>query len=348
MENKKDSLSIEQMVGQMIVTGFKGLDFHENHPIAHSLKEDFLSGVILFDEDFHTKTPCNISSREQVKKLTDALKSFSDLPVLIAVDQEGGDIVRLKKKHGFTETVSAQYLGEVDDLDQTEQQAQDIARDLTDAGVNLNLAPVVDLNINPDNPVIGKRRKSFSSNPDLVIKHAGAFIKAHREKNILTCLKHFPGHGSSLNDSHVGFVDITQTWQEKELYPYRFFIQHHQADLIMTAHLFHQKMDEKYPASLSFKITTELLREKLGYEGVVISDDLQMRAILDHYSLEETVLLFIQAGGDLLLFGNNLVYDENIVTRVKTIILKALKQKEITEKRIEQSWQRIQKLKEKI
>ncbi|MDQ7042952.1 MAG: glycoside hydrolase family 3 N-terminal domain-containing protein, partial [Sulfurimonas sp.] len=191
---------------------------------------------------------------------------------------------------------------------------------LSDAGINLNFAPVVDLSINPKNSVIVGLERSFGKKSQKVVEYASLVMDAQREKNIISVLKHFPGHGSSLGDSHKGFVDISKSWSKKELEPYKVLIKQNAADAIMTAHVFNENLDNKYPATLSYKINTELLRNQLNFKGLIISDDMQMRAISKHYSLNESTTLAINAGVDILLFANQL--EKNSVKEIVDTIYK--------------------------
>ena len=215
-------------------------------------------------------------------------------------------------------------------------------------GINLNLAPVVDLCSNPDNPVIAKLDRCFSSTPEKVSAQAAVYIAGHHQTCVLTCLKHFPGHGSSATDSHQGFTDITDSWNEEELIPYRELIQHGRVDAIMTAHVFNGRLDAHDPATLSKPIVSGLLRGVLGYEGVVISDDLQMKAISDHYGLETAIEKALNAGVDMLVFGNNLSYNEHCVEQTIDIIHRLVKQGRVSEERINESWRRVSMLKRRL
>ena len=223
-----------------------------------------------------------------------------------------------------------------------------MASTLSELGINLNFAPVVDLNRNPENPIIAKKERSFSQNPEVVISHAKQFIKAHAESGILTCIKHFPGHGSSASDSHLGFVDVTQTWSDIELLPYKKLISEDNVDCIMTAHVFNHNIDPSYPATLSRVFIDEILRRRLGFKGVVISDDLNMRAISDNYSLEESLLLAINAGVDILLISYNEDCKEKLFVNLIAIIKSMVKEGSIPEERINKSYNRIRSLKNKL
>ena len=339
--------SLDVKIGQMLMVGFRGLSVHNKSTIVRDITKYHLGGVILFDYDITKKSwKRNISSPKQVKKMVNKLQSFSQIPLFIAIDQEGGKIRRLKKKFGFSRTTSAQYLGRQNNLELTYQTAVKIASTLNDLGINFNFAPVVDLNINPNNPVIGKLERSFSDNPDIVIGHALKFIEAHREYGVLCAIKHFPGHGSSNRDSHLGLVDVTNTWERIELNPYIALI--NDIDAIMVAHIFNNNYDSMYPATLSKKIVNGLLRSDLGYNGVVVSDDMQMKAITNHYKFKDAILATIMAGIDIIVIGNNLKYEKNITARTFNIIKRLIREGKISEKRIDESYSRIQNLKRKL
>lgn len=308
----------------MIIVGFDDAKIDENSQIIKDINKYELGGVILFDIFYHDRSKNkNVISPKQVAELTSSLQQLSTRKILISIDQEGGKVARLKPKYDFLEIPSAKDVALT-----SEQEAQliyaNMAKMLQQNGLNCNFAPVVDLAINPDNKVIVGLERSFSKDPKKVSKYASILIDAQKEHNIISVLKHFPGHGSSLGDSHLGFVDITDTWSPIELQPYKNLIQKNKIDMIMTAHVFNKKLDSNYPATLSYNVNTKLLREKLKYKGVVISDDLQMKAISKHYSLKKIVTLGINAGVDMLLFGNQLAYQdieeliETIYTQVKT------------------------------
>ena len=353
---QKDSLDVK--IGQMLIVGFRGTSARSQGVtnIIRDIKRFHLGGVILFDYDVALKSPRrNIESRHQLKRLIKALQSANSIsttaPLFIAIDQEGGKIRRLKKKFGFSSTgrFSAQYLG-TQGPGQTKKQARKIANTLAEVGINLNFAPVVDLNTNPDNPVIGKLGRSFSDDPELVTKHALAFISEHEKKKIICVFKHFPGHGSSHHDSHLGWVDVSDSWDESELKPYRNLINagFGTQNAIMLGHIFNEFLDPVYPATLSKEIITGELRTELKYNGVVISDDMQMKAISNKYSWYETIYRTIEAGVDIIVIGNNLKYDRNVVKKTVDIIKQLIDEGQISENRIEESYQRIKKLKSQL
>jgi beta-N-acetylhexosaminidase len=265
-----------------------------------------------------------------------------------AIDQEGGEVCRLKEDFGFAPTVSARELGRINSPVRTHSEAARIAQTLARVGINLNLAPVVDVDVNRFNPVIGWLDRSFSADPEVVTLHAGEFIRAHRQYGVLCALKHFPGHGSSTRDSHLGFTDISGTWSSKELWPYEMLIREELADVIMTAHVFNANLDAEFPATLSKSIVTDLLRDQLFFYGVVISDDMQMRAIRDHYGFVTALQGAIEAGVDIILISNNSVFEEDAASRAIAIIKNLVDEGKITSQRIDQSYLRIARLKQKL
>ncbi len=345
----KSTVPLDIKIGQMLKIGFRGMDIADTNHIVRDIKDYHLGGVVLFDYDVPTDTPKrNIQSPEQVEKLVSSLKSMAEIPLIVSIDQEGGRVARLKPKFGFPSSVSAQHLGDLDNTDSTRYHAKKIAGLLSKMGINVNLAPVVDVNVNPDNPIIGGIERSFSGDPQTVVKHAGIYIKTMHKYNILTVLKHFPGHGSSEKDSHLGVVDVTETWSEEELIPYRELIDSGLADAVMTAHIFNARLDSTYPATLSKPTISGILRDRLGFDGVIISDDLMMGAIRKEYGLQTTILQAINAGVDILSFGNNSIYDPDIVPKAHKIINNLIEEGHISEERIDKSYRRIIELKKQI
>lgn len=301
-----DDAKLKKMIGRMLIIGFEGESIDRNSKITKEIQKYDLGGVILFDRYYNDKKRTkNISSPKQLKALTSSIRSFSKEPLLISVDQEGGRVARLKPAYGFEATPSAKVVSSMDAY-MSGRVYDNLARTLERAGINCDFAPVVDLALNPKNEVIVKLKRSYSSDPKEVVKYAQILMDSLAKKQIVSVLKHFPGHGSSLGDSHKGFVDITKTWSEEELYPYIELIKKDKAKMIMSAHVFNSKLDDTYPATLSYKVNTKLLREKLGFKGVIVSDDLQMGAISEHYTLKQVVTLAINSGVDMLLFANQL------------------------------------------
>ena len=339
--------SLREKIGQMLLVGFRGAAPADCSLVVRDIREHHIGGVVLFDQD--VADPAlgrrNIHSPAQVRELLAFLQAQSRVPLFTAVDQEGGRVNRLKPDYGFPPSISHEELGRLDDERETHRHAATTADTLRAAGFNLNLAPVVDLDANPDNPIIRGKRRSFSADPGVVARHAAAFVRAHRERGVLTCEKHFPGHGSARGDTHLGLVDVTATWTERELEPFRTLAAAGLADMIMTAHVFNARLDPDRPATLSSKVVTGILRERLGFDGVVVSDDMEMRAISSRFGLEESVPAAVEAGIDLLCFGNNLTYDPDIASRAAAILERAVTSGRIPLSRINASHRRLLALK---
>lgn len=344
-QSQPDSLS--QWIGRMIMIGFRGMTMEESDHLLRDLQEYHVGGIILFDYDVPTKTSIrNIESKDQVKKLIEEITSATPTNLLVAVDQEGGRVARLKETRGFFRGRSAEDISKLYEKnpDSVLIEFNKQASQLHELGFHVNFAPVVDVNMNPDNPVIGKIGRSYSTDPDQVTALAELYLNALDEAGLTGVLKHFPGHGSSMEDSHLGVTDVTDTWDPVELLPYRNLIRSGDAKAIMSAHVFHAGLDSLYPGTLSPYVNITLLREELGFEGVLFSDDLQMGAIRDQFTLEETVMLALNSGIDVLVFGNNSIYDSEIAPKVHQIIMNAVSKGDISVERIRESAHRIERL----
>lgn len=339
---------LRRKLAQMVLIGFRGLMLDMDNPIVEGIRDLAIGGVVLFSYDVARQSPIrNIESAQQVAALNAALADLAATPLLIAVDQEGGLVARLGEQHGFPATRAPQELGAGNDPVFTYAATLEMARTLAEAGFTHNFAPVVDVNTNPDNPVIGMLGRSFSADPAVVTEQAAAFIRAHRDMGITTTLKHFPGHGSSREDSHLGFVDVTDSWQAMELEPYRDLIDQNLVDSVMTAHVFNGRLDADAVATLSKPILTGILREQLGFDGVIFSDDMQMSAIADNYGFAEAVVDAVDAGVDVIAVGNNLQYDPNVAARIVEILAAAVMTGRISEATVDASYRRIMALKAK-
>uniref|UniRef100_Q3AP55 Glycosyl hydrolase, family 3 n=1 Tax=Chlorobium chlorochromatii (strain CaD3) TaxID=340177 RepID=Q3AP55_CHLCH len=341
-----DSLSIK--MGQMVMVGFRGTSLAESPQIVAAIQKRHIGGVVLFDYDVPFASPTrNITSPSQLARLTQELQEHSAIPLFIAIDQEGGKVNRLKASRGFPVTISAAKLGALNQPDSTRSAARQIAKTLRAMHVNMNFAPVADLNRNPNNPVIGKVERSFSADAARATTHIRLTADTYRAEGIIPTLKHFPGHGSSTTDTHLDFTDVSNSWSKEELEPYRSLIADGYEDAIMTAHVFNATLDPTYPATLSKPTLDGVLRQQLGFKGVIISDDMQMGAIAAHYGLESAIRLALNAGVDILLFGNNTAYDEAIAEKALAIIHALIERGEIQPSRIEESYRRIMALKQR-
>ncbi len=338
-------IALEYKVGQMIMMGINDRKFIEEKDV---LREEISSGkaggIIYFEKNINPTY-----SQEMLKKMSIDLQALSKIPLFISIDEEGGKVHRLKEKYGMIKMPSAAYLGKVNNLDSTIFYNRQLAALMAEVGINLNFAPDVDLALNVNNPVIAKVERSFGADPVLVSAHANACIKAHHEYGIKTVIKHFPGHGSSATDSHYGITDITKQWQFIELLPYKEVIQSRSCDAVMTAHIINCRLDTTcLPATLSKVVMTDILRGVLGFDGVIFSDDMQMHAISKNYGLENAIKLSILAGVDVLVFGNNVNQSyRTTATEVHSILMKLIKSGEISEARVNESFQRIMALKGK-
>lgn len=343
------SNTTEQLVGQLLIAGFRDSELSKSSAIEKYIKTYNLAGVILYDEDVQIGGPGtrNIKSPKQLKILIENLQSCSsNQSLLISVDQEGGFVHRLKSIYGFPETPPWQHIGFLKDQLMTKEFSETLSEVLQDAGINVNFAPVLDLDYG-DKTVIGRTQRAFTSDPNVLVEHAQIFINSHKRKNIISCGKHFPGQGSAYGDTHEGYTDISDSWTVKDLLPFDKLIQSDHLDLIMVSHTFDTKLDSKYPASLSKKIVTDMLRGDLGFEGVVICDDPSMRAISDNYSLIDTFEIMLNSGIDLFCLGNNLIYDPDYIPKSVNAICELLKSGKIKEDRILNSIKRIKALKRK-
>ncbi len=335
-------------LGQFFIVGFAGCSLDPAHSLVKTIEQDNIGGIILFDRNVDGSRQ-NISSPQQLQELTGALQGYARTPLLLAVDQEGGQVCRLREQDGFGPTRSAKWLGGQNDEQLTRSLAASGAEALAAHGLNLNFAPVVDLDLNSENPIISHFERSYGADCRDVVRHAGIFIEEHHRRGIGCCLKHFPGHGSSGSDSHLGFVDITESWQDKELDPYRELFTGGFSDAVMSAHVVNRKIDPSgKPATLSGQVMRSLLRHKLGFAGVTISDDLQMRAIADFWGFAEAVQQAVLAGIDLVVVGNNLVRDDKAVLVGVEAIWSLLEEGRISEEDLTQSLERIARLKQKI
>lgn len=341
--------ALRKDIGEMLLVGFRGTSAHHGDHIVRDIKDYHIGGVILFEYDAPSgRRQRNIESPVQVKRLCHHLQRVSKEPLLIAIDQEGGYVSRLKEKYGFPHFASAAATA-AEGPDSVRCYAALTARTLHNLGINLNFAPCVDVNVNPDCPVIGKIERSFSPDPMRVTSCARIWIEEQSKEHVLSCLKHFPGHGSSDKDSHAGLVDVSHTWQRQELLPYRTLIAEGKAEMVMTTHVFNSRLDSLWPATLSQATLTGLLRDSLHFHGVIVTDDLAMGAMVRQYGYAEILMNAINAGADLLCLSNNgQAYDADIVPTTVDLIFQMVKEGKIQASTIHQSAHRIRALKKKI
>jgi beta-N-acetylhexosaminidase len=343
--------ALKVKIAQMLLVGFQGIGLERDNPVYADITERGIGGVLLYDYDMPSRSQIrNIVSKDQLTRLCAELQeaaaqSPNGTKLFIAVDQEGGAVNRLKTRNGFPETKSAAEMGEGDGSE-TAYYAEQTARLLSEMGINLNFAPCVDLNLNPRNPIIGRIGRSFSPNPEVVTNHAALWIDVHSRFGVFSCLKHFPGHGSSQSDTHRGAVDVSLSWQEEELFPYRELIDANAVTFVMTSHVFNSALDSEYPATLSRSTLEGILRDRLGFSGLIVSDDLNMAAVAANYSLETALEKAVNAGVDILCFSNNgAVFDPSIAERSIDIIYDLIRTGIVVPERIEESYRRIMAVK---
>ena len=325
--------SLIEKVGQLFMAAVEGPALSEEQ--AKLIQAYSIGGVILYCRNN------NCNSYETTTKLCKHLQSISKVPMLISIDQEGGCISNLVTVNGFPSTRSHATLGELDPQESYEEGAL-IGKMLKQCGININLAPVVDININKLNPIIGKYERSFSDDYKKVIERAQKYIEGLHSQGIFSTIKHFPGHGSSVNDSHKEKTDVTKFYQmDAELAPYKALCPI--SELVMTAHIINEKMDT-LPATLSKKILDGILRKEIGFKGVIISDALNMNAISVYFTKEEAALKCLVAGSDIILTAENI---QSIISSIEYIVKEAKDNKEI-QARIDESYARVMELKKRI
>jgi beta-N-acetylhexosaminidase len=339
------SPSLRRLIAGLLVVGFRGLTLAAATTVASSIEQDGLGGVILFDRDQLTGGARNIAGAAQLRALTRGLaERAGDRRLIVAIDQEGGRVTRLGPSTGFPAVASEATIGAANDDAKTAAWAEGIATTLAGVGVNLNLAPVVDLNVNPENPAIGALGRSFSADPAIVTNLALTELGAHHDRGVATCLKHFPGLGSATANTDFGVADVTATWTRRELEPFRSITASGIADAVMAGHLVNRNLDPRHPASLSKAIVGGLLRGELGWDGVVVTDDLQAAAISTAFGADEAIALALEAGNDLLLFANQQRYDPDMAAHAIATIERHVRAGRITEDRLAASADRIARL----
>src|SRR5262245_9565264 len=322
-----------EKVGQLFMVGFLGTSVTPD--LASFIKEYRPGGVILFSR--------NLESVEQMVDLTNDLQACSPhSPLVISIDQEGGRVSRLPK--GFTIFPPCSLLGRCNSAELAYAAAATVAKELKAVGVSMNTAPVLDVNSNPHNPVIGDR--AFGTTPDVVCELGAATVAGLQENKVAACGKHFPGHGDTNADSHKE-LPVVEAQRERleavEFPPFRRAVQQGVASM-MTAHVLYQALDQELPATLSPAIITDFLRRELQYDGVVLTDDLEMHAIIDHYGVEDAAVRAVLAGCDVLL----ICQDREREIAAFEAVEKAMVSGTISGERLDLSVSRIARLKDRF
>lgn len=322
------SMSQTEKLGQMVMIGIQGTKVDDDS--LYMLNQYHMGGVILFDR--------NMESPEQVKQLTSDLQAQSNekVPLFIGIDEEGGDVVRMAEK--LTPPPSQKEIGATGDIEQAKTWAIKTAKSLKDMGINVNFAPVADVGSND--------KRSYSTDTNTVIDFVRAATKGYQQENIIYSLKHFPGIGKGRVDSHVdsSSIDVTKgILMAEDIIPFKTIIDENEPNdyFILVSHLKYPALDEEYPASLSSKIMTDLLRNELGYKGIIITDDMEMGAVANHNDFRSIGVKAVKAGVDIVLVCHEYQHQQEVYLG----LLDAVNSGEISQERIDESVKRIIKVK---
>lgn len=323
-----ESMSQTEKLGQMVMIGIQGTKVDDDS--LYMLNQYHMGGVILFDR--------NMESPEQVKQLTSDLQAQSNekVPLFIGIDEEGGDVVRMAEK--LTPPPSQKEIGATGDIEQAKTWAIKTAKSLKDMGINVNFAPVTDVGSND--------KRSYSTDANTVIDFVRAATKGYQQENIIYSLKHFPGIGKGRVDSHVdsSSIDVTkEILMAEDIIPFKTIIDENEPNdyFILVSHLKYPALDEEYPASLSSKIMTDLLRNELGYKGIIITDDMEMGAVANHNEFRSIGINAVKAGADIVLVCHEYEHQQEVYLG----LLDAVNSGEISQERIDESVKRIIKVK---
>jgi beta-N-acetylhexosaminidase len=323
-----ESMSQTEKLGQMVMMGIQGTKVDDDS--LYMLNQYHMGGVILFDR--------NMESPEQVKQLTSDLQAQSNekVPLFIGIDEEGGDVVRMAEK--LTPPPSQKEIGATGDIEQAKTWAIKTAKSLKEMGINVNFAPVADVGSND--------KRSYSTDTNTVIDFVRAATKGYQQENIIYSLKHFPGIGKGRVDSHVdsSSIDVTkEILMAEDILPFKTIIDENEPNdyFILVSHLKYPALDEEYPASLSSKIMTDLLRNELGYKGIIITDDMEMGAVANHNEFRSIGVNAVKAGADIVLVCHEYEHQQEVYLG----LLDAVNSGEISQERIDESVKRIIKVK---
>ncbi|CAK7009108.1 beta-N-acetylhexosaminidase [Tissierella sp. P1] len=334
IEDKVKSMSLEEKIGQLMIVGFDGIGINEE--IVRSIEDFKVGGFILFAR--------NIVDENQTLKLLNDIKDANtnnDIPLFLSIDEEGGKVSRLPKS--FAKLPEAMKIGKKNDKDISYRTGNILGQRVSALGFNVNFAPVLDINSNPKNPVIGNR--AFGTTIDQVVNNGLEVMNGIRDIGVIPAVKHFPGHGDTEVDSHVKLPRVDKTIEELKTFELIPFIEaiKENVDMVMVAHILYPEIDKEYPATMSSRIIEGVLREELNYDGVIVSDDMTMGAIVQNYTLEDGVLSFIKAGGDIALVCHGKDNQGKVFEKIK----EAIETGEISQEDIDEKVYRILKLKEK-
>jgi beta-N-acetylhexosaminidase len=335
IQKQIDNMSLDEKIGQLIIAGIDG---YENDEYSRQLIEKYhVGGFVLFKR--------NIEDAEQMLELVNSLKennsSVNSIPLFLSIDEEGGRISRMPEE--FMRIPTSKSIGRLNNNKLTYKIGSILGRELKAFGLNMNFAPVLDVNSNPENPVIGDR--AFGDDPNTVSEHGIQAMRGIQSQNIISVVKHFPGHGDTSEDSHFGLPSVNNDMERLnsfELVPFSAVIKNN-ADAIMIAHILLTEIDPDNPATLSSTVISGMLREDMGFGGIVITDDMTMGAILNNYDIGEAAVKSINAGSDMILVCHGFDKQKAVLNAVRDAVEKG----DISVKRINESVYRILKLKQK-
>ncbi|WP_179632035.1 beta-N-acetylhexosaminidase [Clostridium peptidivorans] len=331
---KINTMTIDEKIGQMLMVGVEGYNLNDNS--KKLIKEHKVGGFIIFDE--------NVQSTEQLLALVNSLKkenADNNIPLFFSLDEEGGKVTRMPKE--FKRLPTNKAVGQINNSDFSNKIGRTIADEIKSFGFNMNFSPVLDVNSNPKNPVIGSR--SFGANSDIVSNLGVETMKGIQSENVIPVVKHFPGHGDTSVDSHIGLPTVNNDLNRLksfELVPFTKAIENG-ADAVMIAHILLPKIDKDNPSSMSKIIITDILRDNLKFDGVVITDEMTMGAIIKNYNIGKAAIKSVNAGTDIILVGHDYNNEIEVINALKDAVSKG----EISDKRINESVHRILKLKQK-
>lgn len=307
VEQLLQTLSTAQKIGQLLIIGVEDKQLTSAH--QKLIQDQYIGSIILFKR--------NIKNEKQLTNFIAQLKQqnvYTDIPLWITIDQEGGNVNRLPEKFP-----SASTLAEHHDPTLTYDSAATMGETLARYGIDVDFAPVLDINSNPKNPVIGHR--AFGTTPLETAEQAVAMMKG-LQSYVITVGKHFPGHGDTSEDSHKTMPTVNKSWEELqqlELIPFYAAIEQ-KIDALMIGHLYFPQLDSEYPASLSKEIITHRLREEMGFTGLAISDDMVMGGITEQYNIGDAAVIALQAGIDMLIVGHEPTLQQEVITAITTAV----------------------------
>ena len=334
---------LEDMIGQMIIVGFDGAKEGDKwvDQIAKDIKREKIGGVFLTDK--------NIQNAAQLRKLNDYLKAQApkDAPLIVAVEHEGGKTIFDAKK-GFTEVPSAYELCKKNDIGEAEQFYQKLAQDLARSGINVNFAPVLDLQPKDNTLESAKLQRSYAAYEEIVITYAMLFMNALKAEGVMPVVKYFPSAGANLWNNFSREEDITSTWRFAQLKPYYDLIAFGKMDAVLMSHAMQKELDSKNPMLFSKMVIQNLLRDKMHFEGVVFADNIRTNSIANSVDFKQRVIRSIDAGADILVFTNYFADSASITFTIQKIITDAIKSGELSSERIALSYERILRFKQNL